>query len=198
MVVSHSLQVKMAWNKQWNKQWLTETWILTFIHYLMMKCTLIRACWSGPAWWCWYWWCDDSQCSSTPHHTTPHHITYLHFLRSPQSQPASAEHFLSHKAILPLLPVYTRPPSRQDVAQPAQTAEQLSWHFHILVTCYIVTLRYILLLLWPTTSEQTPSVNTLQGGSHSPNNTYLHRINGMTRISFCLLIFKSPLPLKSP
>ena len=41
-------------------------------------------------------WCDDSQCSST----APH-ITYLHFLRSPQSQPASAEHFLSHKAILP-------------------------------------------------------------------------------------------------
>ena len=43
----------------------------------------------------------------------PHH-TYLHFLRSPQSQPASAEHFLSHKAIL-ALPVHTRQSPCQDV-----------------------------------------------------------------------------------
>ena len=88
--------------------------------------------------------------SVAPHHTTtPPHITYLHFLRSPQSQPASAEHFLSHKAILPL-PVYTRPPSCQDVAQ------------HCALIAALVTLSHSrdMLQLWPTTSEQTLSKHT--------------------------------------
>ena len=139
-------------------------------------------------------WCDDSQCSSTPHHTTTHHISTLsqvpavpasqrRTLSQSQGYPAPAASL--HSAVLP---------SRRSPALPLSHRAALVTlsHSRDMLHCYNS------LLLWPTTSEQTSSVKTLQGGSHSPNNTYLHRINGMTRISFCLLIFKSPLPLKSP
>lgn len=178
----------MAWNKQWNKQWLTETWILTFIHYLMMKCTLIRACWSGPAWWCWYWWCDDSQCSSTPHHhTTPHHISTL-------SQ-------------VPAVPASQRRTLSQSQGYPAPAASLLSAAVLLrrtrgsqpqLALIALVTLshsRDISLQLWPTSEHQTQQTQYKVG----PNTPYdIVAQDKRNDKNFCLLIFKSPLPLKSP